>query len=102
MEYRKLGNKTQIIKLMSNVGNYGLIILTPPLKTEFMSKYQKIIGQATRLSCPFTYCMSIQARKEEKTQWENPPLNMDRKNKIFGNLVINHASQNDQKSPVVI
>ena len=28
MESRKLGNKTKIIKLMSNVGNYGLIILT--------------------------------------------------------------------------
>ena len=29
---------------MSNVGNYGLIILTPPLKPNFMSKYQKTIG----------------------------------------------------------
>ena len=28
MEYRNLGNKTKIIKLMSNVGNYGLIIIT--------------------------------------------------------------------------
>ena len=28
MESRKLGNKTKIIKLMSKVGNYGLIILT--------------------------------------------------------------------------
>ena len=28
---------------MSNVGNYGLIILTPPLKPKFMSKYQKNI-----------------------------------------------------------
>ena len=44
MESRKLGNKTKIIKLMSKVGNYGLIILTPPLKPEFMSKYQKNIG----------------------------------------------------------
>ena len=44
MESRKLGNKTKIIKLMSNVGNYGLIILTPPFKPEFMSKYQKNIG----------------------------------------------------------
>ena len=41
MESRKLGNKTKMIKLMSNVGNYGLIILNPPLKVEFMSKYQK-------------------------------------------------------------
>ena len=44
MESGKLGNKTKIIKLMSNVGNYGLIILTPPLKPKFMSKYQKTIG----------------------------------------------------------
>ena len=29
---------------MSNVGNYALIILTPSLKPEFMSKYQKTIG----------------------------------------------------------
>ena len=28
MESRKLGNKTKIIKIMSKVGNYGLIILT--------------------------------------------------------------------------
>ena len=44
MESRKLGNKTKIIKLMSKVGNYGLIILTRPLKPEFMSKYQKNTG----------------------------------------------------------
>ena len=29
---------------MSKVGNNGLIILTPPLNPEFMSKYQKTIG----------------------------------------------------------
>ena len=29
---------------MSKVGKYGFIILTPPLKPEFMSKYQKNIG----------------------------------------------------------
>ena len=29
---------------MSKVGNCGLIILTPPIKIEFMSKYQKTIG----------------------------------------------------------
>ena len=29
MESRKLGNKTKIIKLMSKVGNYGLIIIKP-------------------------------------------------------------------------
>ena len=28
MESRNLGSKRKIIKLMSNVGNYGLIILT--------------------------------------------------------------------------
>ena len=44
MESRNLGNKTKLIKLMSNVGNYGLIILTPPLKPKLISKYQKTIG----------------------------------------------------------
>ena len=44
MESRKLGNKTKMIKLMSSVGNYGLIILTPPFNPKFMSKYQKTIG----------------------------------------------------------
>ena len=48
MESRKLGNKTKIIKLMSNVGNYGLIIITPPLKNKFMSKYQKTIGPSNK------------------------------------------------------
>ena len=33
-----------MIKLMSNMGNCGLIILKPPLNLDFMSKYQKIIG----------------------------------------------------------
>ena len=48
MESRKLGNKTKIIKLMSNVGNYGLIILTPPLKPNFMTKYHKTIGPSNK------------------------------------------------------
>ena len=87
---------------MSKVGNYGLIILTPPLKPEIMSKYQKNIDPGNKAQSPFTYFLSIQPRKEEKTQWENPPLNMDRKNKIFGNIVINHASHHDQQSPAVI
>ena len=43
MESRKLGNNTKIIKLLSNVGKYGLIIIKPPLKPEFMSKYHKTI-----------------------------------------------------------
>ena len=33
---------------MSKVGNYGLIILTPPLKHEFMGKYQKNIGPSNK------------------------------------------------------
>ena len=86
---------------MSKVGNYGLIILTPSLNPKFMSKYKKTIGPSNKDQSPFTHCLSIQPRKEAKTQWENPPLNIDRKTK-FGNLVINHASQHDQKSPAVI
>ena len=46
MESRNLGNRTKISKLMYNVGNYGFIILKPPLKPEFMSKYQKNIGRS--------------------------------------------------------
>ena len=49
MESRNLGNKTKMIKLMYNAGNYGLIILTPPLKNEFMSKYQKTIGPSNKV-----------------------------------------------------
>ena len=82
---------------MSNVGNYGLIILIPPLKFDFMSKYQKNIGPTNKAQSPLTYCLSIQPRKEAKTQWEKHPLNMDKKTK-FGNIVINHASQHDHKS----
>ena len=86
---------------MSKVGNYGLIILKPPLKLEFMSKYQKTIGPSNKAQSPFTYYLSIQPRKEEKTQWENLPLNMDTKQN-FGNIVINNSSPHDPKSPAVI
>ena len=48
MESRKLGNKTKMIELMSKVGNYGLIILTPSLNPEFMIKYQKNIGPSNK------------------------------------------------------
>ena len=82
MESRKLGNKTNIIKLLSKVGKYGLINLTHPLKHEFMSKYQKTVGPSNKYFT-FTYCLSIQPRKEAKTQWENPPLNMDKKTKFW-------------------
>ena len=90
------------MKLMSNVGNYGFIIIKKPLKLDLMSKYQKNIGPTNKAQSSFTYCLSIKPRKEAKTQWENPPLNMDKKKQNFGNLVINHASQHDQQSPVVI
>ena len=33
---------------MSNMGNYGLIILKPPINPEFMSKYNKIIGPSNK------------------------------------------------------
>ena len=33
---------------MSKVANYGLIILTPPLKHDFMSKYKKTIGPSNK------------------------------------------------------
>ena len=68
---------------MSKWVNYGLIILTPPLKLDFMSKYPKTIGPKNKSYLPFTYFLSIQPTKEAKAQWENPSLNMDRKNKIL-------------------
>ena len=48
MESRKVGNKTKMIKLMSNVGKSGLIILNSPLKPDFMSKYKKTIGPSNK------------------------------------------------------
>ena len=87
---------------MSNVGNYGLIILTPFLNPEFMSKYQKNIGPRNKYQSPFTYCLSIQPRKEEKTPVRKSSLKHEQEKENFGNLVINHASYHDQKSPVVI
>ena len=83
------------------MGNYGLIIITLPLKPNSMSKYNKTIGPGNKAQSPFTYYMSIQPRKEAKSQWENPPLNMDRKQN-FGNLVINQTSPHDQQSPTMI
>ena len=83
------------------MGNYGFIIITPPLNPNFVSKYHKIIGPRKEAQSPFTYCMSIQPKKEAKTQWENPPLNMDRKQN-FGNVFINNTSPHDQQSPAVI
>ena len=49
VESRRLGNKTKMIQLMSKVGNRGLNILTPPLKPDFMSKYQKNIGPGNKV-----------------------------------------------------
>ena len=82
---------------MSKVANYGLIILTPPLKPELWVKYQKIIGLSHPLhtACPFNQ------GKRQKPSGKNPPLNMDCKTK-FGHLVFTHASQHDQQSPAVI
>ena len=34
---------------MSKVGNYGLIILKPPLNPDFMNKYKKIIGLGNKV-----------------------------------------------------
>ena len=33
---------------MSNMGNYGLIIIKPPFNPDFMAKYQKIIGPTNK------------------------------------------------------
>ena len=83
MESRKLGNKTKIIKLMYNVGNYGFIILIPPLNPDFMSKYQKTMWPSNKAQSPFTYYLSIQPSKEAKTQWEKYSLKNGQENKIW-------------------
>ena len=42
--------------------------------------------------------MSIQPRKQEKTQWENPPLNMENKIlEILSSIVIHHMINNPQQ-----
>ena len=48
---------------MSNMGNYGLIILNPPLKPDFMSKYHKIIGPSNKAYSPF-YILHVHTTKE--------------------------------------
>ena len=51
---------------MSKVGNYGLIILKPPLNPEFMSKYQKPQGLAIRLTHPLhTACPYNQGKRQK-------------------------------------
>ena len=65
------------------MGKYGFDYSKSPLNPDFMSKYQKNIGPNNKSQSPFTYCFSIQPSKEEKTQWENPPLNMDTKTKFW-------------------
>ena len=79
----------------------GLIILKTPLNPDFLLKYQKNIGPSKNDYSPFTYCLSIQPRKEAKTQWENPTLNMDMIKKI-GNIFIDHYSPHGQQSIAVI
>ena len=71
---------------MSKWVNYGLIILTPPLKPKFMSKYQKTIGPSNKAYSPFTYCMSIKPRKEAKTQWEKSSLKHGHETKFWKDL----------------
>ena len=70
---------------MSKVGNYGLIILTLPLKTEFISKYQKNIVTL--------YILHVHLTKERgKNPVGKSSLKHEHEKPNFGNLVINHAS----------
>ena len=45
------------------MGNYGLIILTPPINIEFMSKYIKNIGPRKKDYSPF-YILYVHTTKE--------------------------------------
>ena len=59
MESRNLGNKTKIIKFMSNVGNYGLIILT--LFGENLVKHSSLKANMQRILDKFqmSECKSV-------------------------------------------
>ena len=48
---------------MSNMGNNGLIILTPHLNPDSMSKYHKIIGPSNKAYSPF-YILHVPKTKE--------------------------------------
>ena len=80
---------------MSNISNYGLIILTPPLNPEFMCKYQIATGLATRLSHPLHISCPYNQGKRQKPSGKKTPLKHGHGTK-FGNIVINHASQHNQ------
>ena len=54
-----------------------------------------MLSHPLHTACPF------KQGKRQKPSGKNPPLNMDSKTK-FENLVINHASQHDQKSSAMI
>ena len=53
------------------------------------------------LSHPLHTLCPYNQGKRQKPSGRDPPLNMDRKQN-FENLVINHASPHDKKSPAVI
>ena len=60
----------------------GLIILTPPLKPEFMSTKSKYRAYQKGLVTLLHTTSPYERRKEAKPTWENPPLNMDCKTKL--------------------
>ena len=73
------------------MGNYGLIILTPPLKPKFMIKYPKIIGPRNKASSPFYILHDHTTKERGKNLVGKSTLKHGQETK-FGNLVINHAS----------
>ena len=67
---------------MSKVANYGLIIITPPLKPDLWVKYQKTMGLETRLSHPLHTPCPFNQGKRQKPSGKNLPLNMDSKTNL--------------------
>ena len=84
-------------KLMSKVANYGLIILTPPLKPNFMSKYHKLIGPSNKSLSPF-YILHVHTTKERgKHLVGKSSLKHGQENKILeilSSIILHHMIKN--------
>ena len=84
---------------MSKVGNYGLIILTHPLKPKFMTKYQKTIGPSNKAQSPFTSACPFNQGKRKKPSGKNHPLNIDMKQnlEILSSIMLHSMISNPQQ-----
>ena len=79
------------------MGNYGLIILTPPLSPEFMSKYQKFTGPRNKTQSSF-YILQVHTTNERgKNQEGKSSLKHGQENKILeilSEIILHHMISN--------